>query len=304
MSLSPQVRVLAGAFCISFSAIFVRLVDVPATTSGFYRVAIGGAGLLVLLAVTRTRISFSIKAWLTLILCSLCFAADLWFWHRSIIYVGPGLSTLLASLQVIFVTLLGVVLLGLRPTRRQLLAIPVALLGLTLIVGIDWSELPAQYQLGVIFGVLTAVSYSGYLLCLRFVQAETRSNIPLAELAVMTVLTTVWMAGCAFVEGESLAIGTWSDAGWLLVYGLLAHVLGWLLITSAIAEVSPAVFGLSLLIQPVLSFTWDILFFGRGLTWLELLGGIITLAAILIGGMKRQIARPAEEARAGSAMLK
>ncbi len=306
MNISPQLRVLAGAFCISFSAVFVRLVDVPATTSGFYRVFIGGLGLAVLVALTRTRLAFSRGSWFVLVVCSLFFAADLWFWHRSIIYVGPGLSTLLASLQVIFVTLFGALLLGLKPTRRQLIAIPIALLGLCLIVGIDWNALPVHYRLGVVFGILTAVSYAGYLLSLRHVQAETRSKVPLAELAVMTVLTTVWLAICALFEGESLAVGSWSNFSWLLAYGLLAHIVGWLLITSAIAEVSPAVFGLSLLIQPVLSFAWDILFFGRGLTWIEALGGFITLVAILIGGARtaRHAGTPPGEAQPRSAMLK
>ncbi len=285
----PQWRVLAGAFCISFSAVFVRLVDMPATTSGFYRVFIGGLGLLVLLIVTRTALRFSRNAWFMLGVCSLFFAADLWFWHRSIQYVGPGLSTLLASLQVIFVTVIGAFLLGQRPTLRQWLAIPVALFGLTLIVGVDWSSLPEQYQLGVIFGVLTALSYSGFLLALRHVQTETRSTVPMAELAVMSLLTALWLAGSAGVEQISLDIGSPQNAGWMLAYGLLAHVGGWLLITSAIAKVTPAVFALSLLIQPVLSFVWDILFFGRGLTWLEAVGGIVTLTAILVGGARSRM---------------
>jgi hypothetical protein len=44
------------------------------------------------------------------------------------------------------------------------LAVPLALLGLGLIVGFDWSDLPGDYRLGVIFGLLTATAYAGYLL--------------------------------------------------------------------------------------------------------------------------------------------
>ena len=36
------------------------------------------------------------------------FSLDLWFWHRSIIYIGPGLSTLLANFQVFILMLVGI----------------------------------------------------------------------------------------------------------------------------------------------------------------------------------------------------
>lgn len=288
MFANPQFRILAGAFCISFSAIFVRLVSVPSTTSGFYRVFFGGLALCAYMLIRGQRFKFSSRAWGILCLVSVFFAADLWFWHRSINYIGPGLSTLLASFQVFFVTLIGALFLKQKATLRQLLAIPVALAGLTLIVGVDWSSLPAGYRLGVIFGIFTAISYSAYLLSLRWVQQETQSKIPVAEIAVMSLLTAVILGVSAGLEGESLAIGTMSDAGWLLAYAVLAHVVGWLLISSALAKVTPAVFGLSLLLQPMLSFLWDVLIFDRAFTTTEALGAGIALVAIFIGSVRRR----------------
>ncbi len=276
-------RVLAGVVCISFSPVFVGLADVAPTTSAFYRVFIGGIALALLLLATRTRLIFSRATWAWLVLAAVWFTADLWFWHRSIRDVGPGLSTLLASLQVIFVTLIGWLFLKERVAPRQWLAIPMALLGLALIVGIDWRALPADYQRGVFFGVMTGLSYALYLLTLRRVQATTRSTLPMAEIAVMSLVCSVIIAGISVAESESLAITSARAAGWLLAYGVLAHVLGWLLIASGIAMVTPAVFGLSLLLQPLLSFTWDILIFGRGLSLLEFVGGVITLIAIFVG---------------------
>ena len=294
MMSSPQLRVLAGASCISFSPVFVGLVDMPATTSGFYRVFFGGAALTLYMLLRGRRFTFPPGAWLLIVFCAVFFTADLWFWHRSINAVGPGLATLLAALQVFFVTLLGAVLLKQRPALRQVLAIPVGLSGLALVIGIDWQALPADYRLGVVFGVLTAVSYSAYLLTLRSVQQRTLSAVPIAELAALSMLTAAMLAAISWLESGSLAIHRPLDALWLLAYGLLPHVVGWLLITSAIARVSPAVFALSLLIQPLLSFIWDMLLFGRELTPLQALGVGLTLLAIVIGGARR--AAPKAEA--------
>ncbi|MEL7297213.1 MAG: DMT family transporter [Pseudomonadota bacterium] len=284
---NPRLRLMAGAALISFSPVFVALVSVPATTSAFYRVFIGGVALLLWLAVTRqfTWPRTIVCIWLAI--ASVAFAADLFFWHKSVLYVGPGLSTLLANFQVFFMTLAGALLLGQKPSVRQLISIPFALLGLAMIVGLDWSALPDDYRWGVVFGLLTAMSYAAYLLSFRHAQTKTTrtgpGGLPARELTIVSLVTAAYLAGVAGMEGTSLAIPTWTDAGWLLGYGVFAHVLGWLLIASSLAQVPAALVGLSLLLQPLLSFLWDVLIFGRRLVGIELLGAAIALTAIYFG---------------------
>ena len=129
---SPRLRLFAGAALISLSPVWVKLVSVSPTTSGFYRVLIGGVALTLYLVMTRKRPIFSGRVWSLLALAGLFFALDLWFWHRSINYVGPGLSTLLANFQVFIMTGAGIVVLREMPRPRQLFAIPLALFGLAL----------------------------------------------------------------------------------------------------------------------------------------------------------------------------
>ena len=136
-----RIRLYAGAALISLSPVWVKLVSVSPTTSGFYRVLIGGGALAIYLVLGGKRLSLSRRVWSILGLAAVFFALDLWFWHRSIQYVGPGLSTLLANFQVFFMMLAGAFLLGQAPSRSQLVAVPIALLGLTLIVGIDPDKL-------------------------------------------------------------------------------------------------------------------------------------------------------------------
>jgi drug/metabolite transporter (DMT)-like permease len=133
---NPTLRLFAGAICISFSPVWVKLVDVSPTTSGFYRVAIGGAALALFLVATGRHLHLSKRAVLILAASAVLFALDLWFFHRSINYVGPGLATLLSNFQVFFMMLAGVLLLQQRPRLVQLVAVPLALFGLGLIVGV------------------------------------------------------------------------------------------------------------------------------------------------------------------------
>ncbi|MDH3351374.1 MAG: DMT family transporter [Gammaproteobacteria bacterium] len=283
VSANPRVRLFAGAALISLSPVWVKLVDVSATTSGFYRVFIGGAALALYLLVRGQRPRFTTRIWQLLVLAAVFFALDLWFWHRSIIFVGPGLSTLLANFQVFILMLAGVLVLRQRPTAIQMVAVPLALLGLALIVGFDWRSLPADYRLGVVYGLLTAVVYAGYLLTMRFIRKDVARGLPTREIAVVSIVAAAILGASALLEGQSLAVESPGDFGWLVAYGVLSHCLGYILIVSSLPQVSTTEAGLALLLQPTLSFVWDVLFFARPMSLTELAGAAIALFAIYLG---------------------
>ncbi len=280
---NPVLRLFIGAALISLSPVWVKLVDVSATTSGFYRVAIGGVALTLYLVLTGQRVRFSRRVWLVLLAAALFFSLDLWFWHRSIQYIGPGLSTLLANFQVFIMTAFGIVVLRESPRLVQVVAIPMALVGLALIVGLDWGALSEDYRLGVIFGLLTAVAYAGYLLSMRRARQDSPHPVPIREIAVISLVCAVMLGTSALAEGQSLAVPTLTDAAWLGAYGLLSHSLGLMFIASSLPHVSTTQAGVALLLQPTLSFIWDVLFFARPMTPRELVGAIIALAAIYLG---------------------
>jgi len=285
--LNPTVRLFVGAALISLSPVWVELVSVSPTTSGFYRVLIGGVALALYLLMTGKRLGLSRRVWWILGIGSVFFALDLWFWHRSIEYVGPGLSTLLANFQVFIMMLAGVFLLRQAPTALQLVAMPLAVVGLGMIVGFDVTSLSPDYQWGILFGLLTAVSYAGYLLSLRASRRDATTRVPSREVAVISLVTAAILGVTAFVEGESLAVTSVADFSWLAAYGILSHCLGWLFIASSLSEVTPTEAGIALLLQPTLSFVWDILFFGRPMTTIELMGAALALTAIFLGARSR-----------------
>ena len=62
------------------------------------------------------------------------------FWHHAIEAVGAGLATVLGNLQVIIVGFFAWLLLGERPSRATLLALPIVLAGVILISGVVGSD--------------------------------------------------------------------------------------------------------------------------------------------------------------------
>ncbi len=280
---NPLLRLFAGATFISFSPVWVKLADVSPTASGFYRVAIGGVALALFLVISGRRLQLSNRAWQILAVAAIFFALDIWFFHRSIIIVGPGLATLLSNFQVFFMMLAGVLLLGQRPNLLQLIAIPLALFGLGLIVGFDWNALSSDYRIGVILGLLAALFYAGYMLLMRAARRDSRDPTPVREVAVISLGSALILGIAAIAEGESLMIPSMVDAVWLFNYGFFSQCLGLLLIASSLRVVSTTQAGVALLLQPTLSFTWDVLFFGRTMTSIEFVGAALSLFAIYLG---------------------
>ena len=188
-------------------------------------------------------------------IAGLFFTGDLMFWHHAIEAVGAGLATVLGNLQVIIVGFFAWLLLGERPSRATLLALPVVLLGVILISGVvGEGAYGAAPQLGVILGIATAICYSAYLLIIRWGGRDARR--PAGPVAVATVAVVV----ASFLVGEvggdlDLTPGP-ESLFWLAMLGVTAQSAGYLLISISLPRLPAIVTSVILLSQPVMSMGW------------------------------------------------
>ncbi len=282
---------LFAAFLISTSSVWVRLAQMAPTPIGFYRMAIGG-GVLVLLCLLRGVPLWRNAAYAGwLFIAALFFAADLWLWHRSIVFVGPGLATVLGNFQVFFMTLFGVLFLKEKIGVRFLFGLALTLSGLFLLVGVDWSLLSAEYRLGVYYGVGTAVAYTGFMLALRHVQSRPGALPAMSNLGVASLLTALILAVQTRIEGHSFAIHDGLTLFSVLALGLLCQVLGWVLITRSMPKLPTSIVGLLLLLQPTLSMVWDVVFFHRPTDAGDAAGLGLVLVGIYLAMLRRRRSR-------------
>ena len=279
-------QVTVGALMISFSAVFVKVAHVGPTVAGFYRVLFGGIVLVLILRIRRERLFRGFRHLVMIVVCSLLFALDLTFWHRSIGYVGPGLATLLANFQVFFLALFGATVLRERLTWRGIVSIPLAMVGLYLIVGHNWPHLDKNYRIGVLFGLATAICYAAYILSLKKTQSGSGGSGTLATVALISLFTAVFMGAEAWTQNEGFRIPDLQSWIALIGYGIVGQVLGWVLISAGLAKIEASRVGLILLLQPTLAFVWDILFFARPTSLIEVLGALIVLLAIYLGTVR------------------
>lgn len=278
-----MLRLAMGAILLSFAPVLVKLAHVGPTPAAFYRMAIGGAVLAAWVVLTkRSWWAGRTHLWMAL-LAGAFLAMDLAVWHRSINLIGPGLATILANLQVFVLAGFGAFVLRERVTFRLLAAIGVAIGGLYLAFGMRWNALGSGYQLGVGLGVLTAVCYASYLLSLRTARARGPTVDAVVTVATLSLVSAVLLAGSVAVEGETFRVPGAIDAAVLVAYAIVPQVVGWVLVATGLPLVPASRAGLVLLLQPSLSFVWDVLLFHRPTSALEAAGVAVTLGGIYMG---------------------
>lgn len=290
-------QMIVGAAAISTTSLFVKWAHVGPTLSAFYRMAFGGLMLFVGLVVLRQwrRVRAAELAWLAI--PALAFAVDLMLWHRSILYVGPGLATLLGNFQVFLMALAGFVLYREKLGWPFLGGVALAFVGLYLLVGLDWSAVGAQYQLGVVLGVVTGVAYAVYMLATRHAQRSGHVRLAPAQLlCVSSLMCAVVLGIAALVEGEGFAIPDAQSWSALLGLAFFGQVFGWVLLTRAMPQLPASLIGLLLLLQPALSFVFDVILFARPTRTTDWVGVALSLLGIFVGSWRAGARKPALEA--------
>lgn len=284
----PLLLLVAGAGCIAFSGILVRLADVTPSTAAFYRCAYAVPPLLAIAIWERRRFgSRGVPARSLAWLAGAFFAADLILWHHSIAAVGAGLATVLGNIQVVLVPVAAWLLLSEKPGARVVAAVPVVLIGVVLISGVvgegAYGDDPA---LGVLFGVLTAVAYSGFLLTLRASSADPRRAA--GALFHATLASALVVLPLGWLLGELELRTSWESFAWLVTLALTSQVAGWLLIAIALPLVPAAYSSVVLTLQPVAAVLLAIVLVNEDPSAVQLLGVGVVLAGIVLATGRRR----------------
>ena len=282
-SIKGSLSILSGAFLISFSPVFVNLVSIEPTVSGFYRMLFGSIALFIIYLIKNNENPLRKNISKFIVLGAIFFSLDLWFWHRSIIYVGPGLSTLLANFQILILPFLALIFFNQKTQRIQIFSIFLGLLGLFLITGQSWDIAGNNYKLGVLFGLLTAISYAGYIISIKRIDHNAAVNSdPIFNLLLISLISAGLLFLFSIIEQVPLEIKSSSELIWMICYGLFSHVLGWFFILNGLQKISAVTAGIILLTQPILSYVWDFIIFKKVILPIEYFGIVSVLLAMII----------------------
>jgi drug/metabolite transporter (DMT)-like permease len=268
-----------GVAVISFSAILVRLSDASPITVAFFRAAYALPVLFLLsFAMRRSGRRTRAQRWYAFG-AGCAFAADLAAWHVAIELIGAGLATVVGSVHVVTTMIAGWLLLRQRPTSGALLATPVVLVGVVLIAGFGSTAAHGEDPvLGVVFGVMTAVLYTSYVLLLR--GAGTAGASPIESLLDATAGAAVGSLLLAPLDSGFSLVPSWPSHGWLILLAVGAQVVGWLLINYTLPLIEAWETSLLLVLQPAGTILWAYLIFQEVFSISQWLGLTMVIAGV------------------------
>lgn len=270
----------AGATCIAFAPILVRMAETGPVATAFWRVLLSlPIAWIWFVQQMRTVPSGShVRAISPLALAGLFFACDLGVWHVSILYTAVANATLLVNLAPVFVTLGAWILFKQRARAMFWLGLALALSGAALLVRASPGANRTQLT-GDGLAIAAALSYAGYQLCVIAARASWPTG---AIMAVAGTLTCAALLPYMLLSDEVLIPS--SFAGWsvLVALAVVAQLGGQGLITYSVAHLSASFSSVGLLLQPVMAtiFAWALL--GEPLSWPQALGGVVVLTGIAI----------------------
>jgi drug/metabolite transporter (DMT)-like permease len=289
----PALAAVAGAVTIAFSAILVKAAGTSPSTAAVFRCVYAVPVLALLAGLERRRYGPRSRRDLKLsLIAGAFFAADLICWAYAINDVGAGLATVLGNLQVLLVGLLAWAFLGEKAEGRVFGAIPVVLVGVVLISGAighgAYGKDPAQ---GVLFGALTGLTYSVFILVLR----HGNSNLlrPAGTLFETTLACAVFCSIAGIAIGDVDFVPSWPAHGYLLLLALGSQVVGWLLISISLPRLPAALTSVLLTIQPVGSVLLGVAIFGESPSGPQIAGVAVVLAGVSVATLRPRKTAPA-----------
>ena len=276
-----------GCVVFGLGSLIVRFVPIGSYAIAFWRLAVSSFVFWLLTRFSGQQFPRNRKAIRYAMTAGVFLAFDLALWHESIHAVGPGISTLLNSLQIFFLSAIGFFFFREQLGWLQMLSLVLAAVGMVMISSPEFVR-NGDAGWGFASGLM-----SGLMLALSMVFVRKTHEVGQADLfPVMMILSlggaVSLIVPALLMDGGALYPTTWRDAGLVFVYGVVMQCFAWAMIAYAIPLLSLSLTGLLLLSEPVAALLIDYFGLGKPIDGVQWGGVVLTLSAIYLGSLKQQ----------------
>lgn len=276
---------VVGCVVFGLGSLIVKFVPVGSYAIAFWRLLISAFVFWLLSRLLGQKMPAKKKTVAYAMLSGVFLAFDLALWHESIHAVGPGISTLLNSLQIFFLSAIGLLFFQERLGRLQILSLLLAVYGVAMIASPEFGH-NGQAVWGFVSGIV-----SGMMLALSMV--FVRKTHEVERVSLFPVMMVLSMGGALslivpalYLDAGALYPTTWRDIGLVVVYGVVMQCFAWAMIAYAIPLLSLSLTGLLLLSEPVAALLIDYFWLDKPIDGIQWAGAALTLFAIYLGSLK------------------
>lgn len=269
---------------ISFSAIFVKWSDAPASILSMYRMWLACLFMIPMVYLNKQEFKkLQKKDWYSLLLSGLFLALHFTLWFSSLKLTTVASSTIILALQPIISLIGGFLLFKERTTSSNILTMGIAIIGAMMI---GWGDigLDSKAILGDFLSFLSVIAVVGYLLIGQSI---------VKKISHWIYTTCVFFFAAVFLTLYNLASGVelsgYSSREWgifllLAIVPSLAHVINnWLL-----NYVNATTISMSILGEPVGASILAVLLLNETLAGSQIIGGLLVLFGVFLFLIKQQ----------------
>lgn len=268
---------IIGIIAISFSSIFVKWSEAPVSVQGMYRLLFT---LFLMLPFTLKHISalktIALKEWILLLLSGIFLALHFLFWMGSLKLTTVASSTILLSLQPVFVMAGAYFAFREKTSKPAIIGMLVAITGAVMI---GWGDIgiSKQHIQGDILSILGTIVVAVHMLIgqklLKTISAAIYSfSVFLSAVIVFAVYNTLL----------HIPMTGYSDKDWgiFLLLAIVPTVFGHVLFNWLLKYVTAATISMAILGEPVGATLLAYLLLDETLTFSQWAGGAIVLLGL------------------------
>ncbi|MBE6955364.1 MAG: DMT family transporter [Ruminococcaceae bacterium] len=262
--------------------IFVRYIPLPSSVIALARGVIGLAFLLLVVLLRAQRVDFAAIRRNLPVLCisSVALGANWILLFEAYRFTTVATATLCYYFAPILLIVASPILLKEKLSRRKVLCVVVALVGMVFVSGVAEGGLPGRDEaLGIAFGLLAAVLYATVVLMnkkMRDIAAFDRTMTQLGLSAVVLLPYILLTENLSTLQVDAMGIAL------LAVVGVVHTGIAYALYFGALDRLKAQTAAIFSYVDPVLAIVFSALLLREPLTIYSVIGAVLILGSALV----------------------
>ncbi|TYP70809.1 DMT family transporter [Paenibacillus methanolicus] len=273
------VPLLVGMLAISFAPILVRFSDAPVSIQGMYRMLFTFLLMLPFAVKSMPAVRrLTLKDWWLLFWAGFFLALHFILWMASLSYTSIASSTILLSLEPVFVMVGTFLIFKDRASRLAIIGMVIALAG-AIIVGSGDMSVSREAVFGDLLSFLGTVAVAVNMLIAK----QILTRVP-AFLYSLIVFFFTFLCFLAYNLAMGIELTGYPRKEWIvfLLLAVIPTVFGHLVFNWLMQYVKATTISMSVLAEPIGASLLGMLIFGEMVTGMQLFGGAFIIYGLFL----------------------
>ena len=282
---NPLLQLSLSMFIFGTIGIFVRHIPFPSSVIALARGGIGMLFLLLVVVLSKQKLSASdIRRNLLPLCLSGFFLGFNWILlFEAYRYTTVATATLCYYLAPVFVILVSPLILKEKLTAKKLICVAVALLGMVLVSGVLETGLPSAGEgKGILFGIAAAAFYASVVLCNKHIHDISSYDMTIMQLGIATVVLLPYTLLTESVGDLQFTAGA---LGMLLFVAIVHTGVAYALYFSSMQGLSSHTIAIFSYVDPIVAIMLSALLLHEPMGISGIIGAVLILGSTLISGL-------------------